>query len=793
LDKYRTIFPPLLIALPRHLQFVRDFARSLATRSEVERLDTSYWEWHRSGAGGLPTGLSDTELRAAWDELGNLHEALLRDAEAGKAAAARGEDDQAHAALDRVLAGSARLAELVVGASLRELGNAFDQRERLLIERYEREFLEAAQIGRFSVRLSDQTFLSADEACAQMLGRSPRALAGTNARTVLGAVPFDELVAVTAEGRTARVLARGADKEAPTLELVAYREPRSRGTLHGFAVNVTAAERDAQQRKLLYAAIDCSDQVVVITDARQEIVYVNPAFTRVTGYSREEALGRNPRFLQGAETSQATRVALRESVAAGQRAHAEILNYTKHGDPYWIEISLVPVQDENAVITHWVAIERDVSARKAQEQEITRLAMEDHLTGLLNRRAAEARLAVEWGRARRDSNPFAIALVDVDRFKLVNDQYGHQTGDAVLCHVAATLNGNLRGGDWLARWGGEEFLMVLHGLDAAGALTAGERVRRLLKSKPVSIATGELPVTVSIGIALYSPEANNIDEIVAQADALLYEAKQSGRDRVLVTGNRAGRRGGLIWEGSQVQSALHEGRVLPVFQPIVDLRTGGIVGEEALARIRTREDALVEAKRFIQAAEALHLVRYIDRTVTTVALERTAEAVERGRPLGAYFINLAAQSIADAELVGTLREQALAFRMLRGGRNPMVIEITERQTAGMDTLKAHLEPLLDAGFRLALDDFGSGYSSFSYLAELPVDFLKIEGWMVQGLTHSPRIRRLVETIVATAKSFGVMTVAECVEDAEAAQLLCDVGVDLAQGFYFGRPALVGAA
>ncbi|MCW5626499.1 MAG: EAL domain-containing protein, partial [Burkholderiales bacterium] len=465
------------------------------------------------------------------------------------------------------------------------------------------------------------------------------------------------------------------------------------------------------------------------------------------------------------------------------------LNYRKHGDSYWVELSVVPVQDASGIVSHWISIQRDISDRKAQEQEITRLAMEDHLTGLLNRRAAEARLAVEWSRARRDHNRFAVAVVDVDRFKLVNDQYGHQVGDEVLCHVAATLSSNLRGGDWIARWGGEEFLMCLHGLDSAGAARAGERARQLLKKNPVRISVGELPVTASFGLALYSSRTESVEALLAQADALLYEAKQSGRDKVLVASNAANARRGTVWEGSQVQSALHENRLLPAFQPIVDLRTGRVVGEEALARIRSREQVLIQARRFIQAAEALQLVSAIDRTVSTLALERTAEAVERSQPLEAYFINLSTQSLADRELVAALREQAMSFRMLPGASNPMVIEITERQTADMDTLLTQLEPLLDVGFRLALDDFGSGYSSFRYLAELPVHFLKIEGWMVQGLTRSLRTRQLIETIVATARTFDVMTVAECVEDADTAQVLCDVGVDWAQGHWFSKPVL----
>jgi len=764
--------------------------RSVTTGVPAEAVDTSYWDWHRSAADGLALELRDPQLEQHWDELGRVHGELLVVAESCLEAVRAGDIVRAQQCLDQVFGFSGRLIEFIVGGTLQELTIAFATRERRLSERYEREFLEAAEIGRFSVRLRDFIITRADASFGKLFGREHETLIGTDIRELLDQSAVDELVNATVPGVTTRVLTHGADPTAPSLEIVAYREVgKSPATLHGFAVNATAAVQDAQQRKLLSAAIDCSDQVVIISNAKQDIVYVNPSFTRLTGYTREEAVGRNPRFLQGAETNQATRVALREAIAAGRQTHAEILNYRKSGATCWVELSIVPVQDDRGGVTHWVAVSRDISGRKAQEQEITRLAMEDHLTGLLNRRAAEARLAMEWSRARRDKNAFAVALVDADRFKLVNDQYGHHVGDQVLVHLAKTLEGNLRGGDWIARWGGEEFLMCLHGLDARGAVNAGERARKQVKSSPVPVDVGRLPITVSIGIALYTSDSESIDQLVGQADALLYEAKHNGRDRVLVTGTGTGERGGIIWEGSQVQSALQESRVIPAFQRIVDLKTGAVVAEEALARIRTREDVIIQAQRFIHAAEALHLVNAIDRAVTRSALERTAEAVERTQSLEAYFINLSAQSLADRELVTTLRDQALAFRMLRGGVNPMVIEITERQTADMATLRAHLDPLLEAGFRVALDDFGSGYSSFRYLAELPVHFLKIEGWMVQSLVSQRRVRQLVETIVGTARTFGLMTVAECVEDGQTAQVLCDIGVDWAQGHYFGRPVL----
>lgn len=755
-------------------------------------LDSAYWDWARSEAGGLAATLPDPDLKRAWEELGRVHGEFLIIAESCLAAVREGDEALSQECLDQVFERSGRLVELIVSGTLGELGQAFTRRERALSDRYERELLEAAEISRFTVRLSDHRLLSADDSFARLFGKTPDEMVGDDIREVLDAEAYAELVSGMLPSSTTRVIINGPGGTAPSLEIVCFREGGAdAGVLHGFAVNATAAVQDAQQRRLLFAAIDCSDQVVLVTNARQEIVYVNPAFTRLTGYPRETVIGRNPRFLQGQDTSPEARDALRECIARGVQGQQELINYRKDGSSYWVELSVVPVRDERGVLTHWIAVERDVSDRKAQEREIERLAMEDHLTGLLNRRAAEARLEMEWSRARREKSSFAIALVDADHFKLVNDQYGHHIGDQVLVHLARVLEGNLRGGDWIARWGGEEFLLCLHGLDAAGAVNAGERARRTVKTRPVPVAVGSLPVTVSIGIVLYSPQADSVEQLLAQADALLYEAKHAGRDKVLVAGSGGGARVGLIWEGSQVQSALHESRVLPAFQPIVDLKTGEQVGEEALARIRTREDVVIQAQRFILAAEALHLINAIDRTITRSALERTAEAVEGATALEAYFINLSAHSLADGELVNTLCEQALAFRMLRGGVNPMVIEITERQTADMGTLKAHLGPLMEVGFRLALDDFGSGYSSFRYLAELPVHFLKLEGWMVQGLVRDPRARQLVETIVSTARTFNLRTIAECVEDSQTAQVLCDIGVDWAQGHYFQRPRLAG--
>lgn len=754
----------------------------------------AYWAWYETADAGLLKQLPTDELREAWVEVGRVHKRFVRAAEGALAAAGKGEAERAQQQLNDAFAASNELSGLLVGGAISELLFQIKTHEKQLAARYEHDFLEVAHMGRFAVNLSDLTIIDADDSFLQFGSYERDELIGASVHRLIGKQAWARVLAVarTAEkGGRVSVKAKHRNGEPIALELTPFVEQEDgREVLRAFALNVTEAEAEAQLRRLLATAMEVSDQAVVITDSESKIIYVNPAFTRITGYESEEVMGKNPRFLQGAETSQATRMAMRESLAAGRPVRAEILNHHKSGRPYWLDLSIVPVRDDQGEITHFVSSQMDITERKKAEQSIARMAMEDHLTGLANRRAAEDRLELEWNRARRDRGTFALAIVDIDRFKLVNDQYGHHIGDEVLKHVANLMASNLRGGDWVARWGGEEFILCFHDMDRRSALTAAERLRKHIKHKPVALAQGELPVTVSMGVALYGAEFGDIDAMLAQADALLYEAKASGRDRVLCSGLDSSRKGGVIWEGSQVQSALHEGRIIPAFQTIVDLRTGQVVAEEALARIRAKDDTLIPAQNFIQAAEALHLVAAIDQSVSASAMDRRQKLhkkMKNGAGEIAHFINLSPQFLANAEGVEGLLEKA---RQQAANGTPVVIEITERQGGDIMQLKKNLRPLTDAGFHLALDDFGSGYSSFLYLAELPVNFIKIEGWMVQRITKDKRIRQLVETLVNTAQKFKITSVAECVEDAQTAQVLCDIGVDWAQGYYFSRPEVL---
>jgi len=428
-------------------------------------------------------------------------------------------------------------------------------------------------------------------------------------------------------------------------------------------------------------------------------------------------------------------------------------------------------------------------AQVRQREELERHALTDGLTGLLNRRAAELRLDEELARARRHNEGYALALLDLDHFKAVNDRYGHAVGDEVLKTVARRIEAGLREDDWVARWGGEEFLVFLRNADVRESVFVLERLAAQVKATPISSSAGAVRLTLSAGIGLPSSEDRTFRHAVEMADTCLYRAKANGRDRV-----EAQDGGGVLWPAQIIKRALRDERVVMANQVIVDLETGNVVADEALARVRLPDGRLLAASDFIEAAEGLGLMAEIDRLVCGQAMSRCASKVGGG-VVGAdfaHFVNLSPQFLARRDLVEELLVNAMSYcetcEVEFGPIKPVVFEITERQfLRNLDTLEHDLKPLLDFGFRLALDDFGSGYSSFLYLARLPISFLKIEGWMIANMHKERKIRAIVESLARFARQEGIITVAECIEDAESARLLREMGVHLGQGWHFGRP------
>ncbi|MDH4133210.1 MAG: GGDEF and EAL domain-containing protein [Gammaproteobacteria bacterium] len=415
----------------------------------------------------------------------------------------------------------------------------------------------------------------------------------------------------------------------------------------------------------------------------------------------------------------------------------------------------------------------------------------DILTGLPDRNSFHATLEQACGQKNGKPQSFGLILIDIDRFKIVNYGYGEQYGDRMLVWFASLLREFFRPADILARWSGQEFICLLPHTSKDSAEGMAEQLRELMGKSKVMFDEIEFSATASFGVACYPEDGKNIDQLLSACGGALHQAKITGRDRVITASNSQPKLFGI---GRMIDQALRDDRVVPAFQPIIDLKTGNVVAEEALARIVSPSGKLIPASAFIDAASELQLTHRIDRTILMQTFSHCVASLQRNQPL-AHFVNISGNLLRHpdvvADLLGEARRNCVACGDLIGPVKPLVIEVTERELlADMATARNMLKPFLDFGLRLALDDFGSGYSSYHYLADLPFSFLKIEGQLIQRATE-PRVRTILRGIQNTAAELGIVTLAEFVETAEIAAIVTDIGIDWAQGYYYGVPVVPG--
>lgn len=422
-------------------------------------------------------------------------------------------------------------------------------------------------------------------------------------------------------------------------------------------------------------------------------------------------------------------------------------------------------------------------------ERLERLAQFDELTELFNRTSMRAVLSREHANAVRKQEPYGLMILDIDRFKVINDNYGHSIGDRVLFEVGRRAQQALRKGDWLARWGGEEFLALLPGADVAQAAALAERVRLHIKEEPISVENRLFHITISAGVAAYPAQGDEVAALLNTADAALFEAKRSGRDRTVGGTSPSG---GIYTIAGTIENALASNRLVPAAQPIVDLATNEIVAEQLLARIVTPTGQILTASEFIDAASQLHLAHRIDYRMFETTLQRGLGLSGQDRP-PLQFINMSADLLRHPDLIDRLVAMARPTLDTFGPdsrENPLVIEITEREFIDSDEARRILAPLLDLGARIAVDDFGSGYSSFQYLSDLPVSFLKIEGRLVQEAVRDHKVAAILQGVRDIANELGIISLAEWVEDEPTAALVRNLGIHWAQGDYFGEPAII---
>jgi diguanylate cyclase (GGDEF)-like protein/PAS domain S-box-containing protein len=557
------------------------------------------------------------------------------------------------------------------------------------------------------------------------------------------------------------------------------------------ALNTEIERRKQQENELRIAATTFqSHEAIIVTDAKGAILRVNNAFNKITGYSADEVIGRQPDFMSSAHQAPGFIQALIQALARDNQWQGEILNRRKNGDvfPEWLTVT--GVRDEQDRLVNYVAIFSDISEQKAAEREIHELAFYDPLTSLPNRRLLLDRLKQEIAAAKRQNYYGSLFFLDLDHFKTLNDSRGHQVGDELLIQVAKRLKSIIRDEDTACRLGGDEFIVMVPGrysLLSQATSHAAMLAEKILYTinQPFTVQGSEHHFSTSIGVTLFPEVADQPEAVIQQADTAMYRAKESGRNGISFyrpsMQETADRR--LTLE-KEIRQALKQRQFLLHYQPQVD-HHGKVVSAEALIRWQHPEKGMISPAEFIPVAEDTQLILPIGEWVMCEACRQIKAWDEQDLSIHHVAVNVSSRQFRQTDFVDQVK-RILVDSELSAER--LVIELTEGCViSDIDDTVEKMRDLQTLGVKTSIDDFGIGYSSLSYLKKLPISQLKIDQSFVRDIASDPNDAVIVETIINMAKNLGLHVIAEGVETQEQMIFLRNKGCLSYQGYYTGRP------
>jgi diguanylate cyclase (GGDEF)-like protein/PAS domain S-box-containing protein len=553
-------------------------------------------------------------------------------------------------------------------------------------------------------------------------------------------------------------------------------------------ISTDITERRAAERRLqlLASVFENALEGIIITDLEARILEVNPAFCKITGYERSEAVGKRPSILNSGHHPPEFFSALWRSILGAGSWHGEIWNRRKNGEVYPELLTITAVGATRERPPQYIAIFSDISMLKAQQSQLEQLANFDALTRLPNRVLLSDRLQVAMAQALRSGERLAICYLDLDGFKPINDTYGHEAGDRLLIETGARLRAAVRAGDTAARLGGDEFVLLLQGLSDRAEFE--RTLSRILNAvgQPYRIDDHLVSVTSSAGVSFYPQDGVDADTLLRQADQAMYQAKQEGRNRFHIFDPAHDRRVRTRRQTLlRIEEAIAGGELCLYYQPQVNLRRGTVVGVEALARWRHPTRGLLLPAEFLPALEDSEHAVMLGEYVIDEALQQS----ERWRAAGldlSVSVNVSGRQMQRSDFVARLK--ALLARHPAVPGNRFEIEVLETAALGdIQGVSAIMEECRALGVSFALDDFGTGYSSLMYFKRLPASFLKIDPSFVRNMLHDREDLAIVDGIIGLTDAFQRGVIAEGVESVDHGVMLLHLGCDLAQGFGIAHP------
>jgi len=558
--------------------------------------------------------------------------------------------------------------------------------------------------------------------------------------------------------------------------------------LVGIAQDVTQKREQEKHQRLAQGVFENIAEGIMVTDKNQVITSVNPAFTSITGYSVKEAIGRHPSMLSSGKHKNPFYIKMWEKIDNSDYWQGEIWNCRKDGEIYPELLTISKIKDEDGEVMNYIGVFSDLTLMKQTQEKLEYIAHHDPLTMLPNRLLLEARLehSIEW--AKRDNFKIAVLFLDLDHFKEINDAFGHSLGDEVLVTIAQRLKGLIKVKDTLSRIGGDEFVIMFENYEDLMHLEKTIQAILSLFETPVLAKGHSFNITCSMGVALYPNDGHDMESLIKNADAAMYQAKESGRNTYTFYTSEITH---TLFEKMLMENELRRandlGEFILHYQPQIDMRSGIVVGVEALARWAHPGMGLIMPDKFIPIAESTKLIVPIGRKLIDQACLQAKKWVDEGKcPKGwKMAVNISAVQMVHDDLYETVLKATK-----NAGLNPSFLELELTETYIMDNPKesrALMQKLKTLGVTLAIDDFGIGYSSLSYLKQFPIDCLKVDRSFIRDIPEDSDDMAISKAIIALGKSLGLEILAEGVENEVQKSFLLQEGCFFAQGYLYSKP------